>query len=280
MSEQRDSSAGDAAGGAGPGPAVTVPPGSTEVRQSSWAWLWGAVPWIALAALFASMDLRSGLFIFAVALGVAVTIPRYLMWRRTVYHVAHDGVVFQRGLIGTPQMYHLPAQSFQRIVSRPGVFGNLLGYHAVDIRMREGGRVSLSYVPAAAGMIDRLTALRDRHSDYDEEREQLEMAIIEARQRGEEIPPEYMQEADGGHEAHAPAPAAGPDAPDAPEVPEVPEAAERDRAEGARGTTDPGPVPERPPARPASGGARQYRPEVSGYDPGLRRPGERGERDR
>ena len=234
---------------------IDVPPGSTTVRQTSWAWLWGGIPWVALAILFGALEPTSPVFILAVALGVAVTIPRYLMWRRTVYYITHDGVIFQRGLIGTPQMYHLPAASFQRIVQRPGLFGNVLNYHAIDIRMREGGRVSLAYVPSSAGMMDRLLALRDRYSDYDEEREMMEIAIIEARQRGEEIPDEYQQEGIPDQEF---------------EPTQVVEVAEPEPER------DPPQKAQRPDRSPPSSEARVYRPDASGYSAGR---SDRGRRD-
>jgi hypothetical protein len=171
---------------------ITIPPGSTEIRQSQWAWIWGGAPWLIVALLFGFQDPRSGFLIFAIGLGIAVTIPRYLSWRRTAYHVAQDAVIFQRGLLGNSQMYNLPAEQFQRVVQRPGLFGRYLGYHAIDIRMREGGKVSLAYVPASAGLTEKVIAMRDRYSDYDEAQELHELAMISARQRGE-IPEDYVK---------------------------------------------------------------------------------------
>jgi hypothetical protein len=169
---------------------ITIPPGSTEIRQSRWAWIWGGAPWLAVALLFGFQDPGSGFFIFAIGLGIAVTVPRYLGWRRTAYHVAHDAIIFQRGMLGNSQMYNLPAEQFQRVVQRPGLFGRYLGYHAIDIRMREGGKVSLAYVPASAGLTAKVISMRDRYSDYDEAQELHELAMIAARQRGE-IPEDY-----------------------------------------------------------------------------------------
>ncbi len=244
--------------GTGGGPTTVVPPGADEVRQSPWSWWWSGAPWIALAILFGALDPGAGLFIFALALGVAVTIPRYLMWRKTIYYITGDGVVFQRGLLGTPQMYYLPAESFQRIVERPGIFGRLLGYHAVDIRMREGGRVSLAYVPASSNLTDRLIRLRDKHSDYDEQQELHELAMIEARQRGEEIPFEWEQDQ----------PPAEEEQPDEQPYPEA--------------EAEPEPMPDRPERRGRSSPtqATQYRPNVTGYDPKLGRGDKGREKDR
>ncbi len=249
--------------GTGGGSTTVVPPGAYEVRQSPWSWWWGGAPWIALAILFGALDPRAGLFIFALALGVAVTIPRYLMWKKTVYYITGDGVIFQRGLLGTPQMYYLPAESFQRIVERPGVFGRLLSYHAIDIRMREGGRVSLAYVPASSNLTDRLVRLRDKHSDYDEEQELRELAIIEARQRGEEIPFESEQDQPPFDRDQPPA---GQDQPDEQPYPE---------AEGER---TPDPAERRDRSAPAR--ATQYRADVTGYDPKLGEGEKRRGKDR
>jgi hypothetical protein len=171
---------------------ITIPPGSTEVRQAQWAWIWGGAPWLIVAVLFGFQDPRSGFLIFAIGLGIAVTIPRYLSWRRTAYYVTHNSVIFQRGLLGNSQMYNLPAEQFQRVVQRPGLFGRYLGYHAIDIRMREGGKVSLAYVPASSGLTEKIITMRDRYSDYDEAQELHELAMISARQRGE-IPEDYVK---------------------------------------------------------------------------------------
>ena len=202
---------------------------------------------MAVTLLFGVQDPTFALF--PIGLGIAVTIPKYLAWRKTAYYLTQDGVIFQRGMLGTPQRYDLPAERFQRIVERPGLFGKTLGYHAVDIRMREGGRVSLAYVPATERLTERLIALRDRLSDYDEEQELRELAIIDARQRGEDVsgyfpdPPEDKPEAEGSPEAP------GPEAFTASDKPE----------------------PSR--SRRAQADAGEYRPDVSDYDPKL------GERD-
>lgn len=164
-------------------PEFTVPPGATEVRQSKWAWLWSGIPWVAVTILFGVQDPQ--LALLPLGLGIAVTIPRYFAWRKTAYYITADTVIFQRGTLGKPQLYTLPAEGFQRIVERPGLFGKHLGYHAIDIRMRETGRVSLSYVPAEARMASRLISLRDRHSVYDEDQEERELEFIASKQRGE-----------------------------------------------------------------------------------------------
>ena len=226
---------------------ITIPPGSTEIRQSRWAWIWGGAPWLIVAILFGAQDPTSGFFIFAIGLGIAVTIPRFLGWRKTAYYVTHNSVVFQRGMLGSSQMYNLPAEQFQRVVERPGLFGRYLGYHAVDIRMREGGRVSLAYVPKSADLTDRVIRMRDRYSDYDEEQELRELAMIVARQRGE-IPEDFDQP-DGSAET-----------PETPETPETQETPETPEPPPARPTEK---RPERPPVRPTEAG--EYRPDVREY---------------
>ncbi len=239
------------------GPEISIPPGSTEVRQSMWAWMWGLVPWAVVAILFSQQSTE--MIILAVGLGIAVTIPRYLGWRKTAYHVTHNAVIFQRGLLGNSQLYNLPAEQFQRIVERPGLFGRYLGYHAVDIRMREGGKVSLSYVPISAGLTERVIRMRDRYSDYDEERELREMAMIEARQRGEV--PQHLEEEfdrDTGLSDEQPI-----------EASEEPEVADFDRPR--REHMD---EPKDTRKKPSATEATEYRPEVREYR------ADRDERDR
>jgi hypothetical protein len=223
---------------------ITIPPGSTDIRQSRWAWIWGGAPWLIVAILFGSQDPGGGFFIFAIGLGIAVTIPRYLGWRKTAYYVTHNAVIFQRGMLGSSQLYNLPAEQFQRVVERPGLFGRYLGYHAIDIRMREGGKVSLAYVPRSAALTDLVIRMRDRYSDYDEEQELRELAMIVARQRGE-IPEDFDQP-DGS--AETPEIQANQATPQAPEMPPARPTEKR---------------PQRPPDRPTEAG--EYRPDVREY---------------
>ena len=165
---------------------------SNEIKQSPWAWIWGGAPWIVLAIWFWFGSGSTGMTIFAVVLGIAVTAPRYISWRKTLYVINESSVTYQRGSIGPTQTVELPAEQFQRITDNPGMFGKFLGYTTVSMRLKgESNLMRLSHIPTAANMTQKLITMRDRYSDYDEAKEMEELAIIAARQRGEhkeEIP--------------------------------------------------------------------------------------------
>ena len=165
---------------------------SNEIKQSPWAWIWGGAPWIVLAIWFWFGSGSTGMTIFAVVLGIAVTAPRYISWRKTLYVINESSVTYQRGSIGPTQTVELPAEQFQRITDNPGMFGKFLGYTTVSIRLKgESNLMRLSHIPTAANMTQKLITMRDRYSDYDEAKEMEELAIIAARQRREhkeEIP--------------------------------------------------------------------------------------------
>lgn len=159
---------------------------SNEIKQSPWAWIWGGAPWIVLAIWFWFGSGSTGMTIFAVVLGIAVTAPRYISWRKTLYVINESSVTYQRGSIGPTQTVELPAEQFQRITDNPGMFGKFLGYTTVSMRLKgESNFMRLSHIPTAANMTQKLITMRDRYSDYDEAKEMEELAIIAARQRGE-----------------------------------------------------------------------------------------------
>lgn len=159
---------------------------SNEIKQSPWAWIWGGAPWIVLAIWFWFGSQSTGMTIFAVVLGVAVTAPRYISWRKTLYVINESSVTYQKGSIGPTQTVELPAEQFQRITDNPGMFGKFLGYTTVSMRLKgESNYMRLSHIPTAANMTQKLIKMRDRYSDYDEAKELEELAIIAAGQRGE-----------------------------------------------------------------------------------------------
>lgn len=159
---------------------------SKEIKQSPWAWIWGGAPWIVLAIWFWFGSGSTGMTIFAVVLGIAVTAPRYISWRKTLYVINESSVTYQRGSIGPTQTVELPAEQFQRITDNPGMFGKFLGYTTVSMRLKgESNFMRLSHIPTSANLTQKLIKMRDRYSDYDETKELEELAIISARQRGD-----------------------------------------------------------------------------------------------
>ena len=141
-----------------PEPAEEYPIGSTVITQSSWAWIWPGIPWVILAVISAFWDAIS-FGLFPLILAVAVILPRYMGWRSTRYVLTPDHLILQRGVLGGSHKYEVPVTDFRRITVKYGWFGKSLGYEGVDVVLRGGGKANMSYVPASAGVAQRVHSM-------------------------------------------------------------------------------------------------------------------------
>ncbi len=139
----------------------TPGPGDIAIRQVQWAWIMSSVPWVVVAAAF----LYFGLLIEEMAgvLIVIVVLPRFFMWRRTMYGITDSHLVYQRGGILSSKAYPLPYSRMTDVRSRYGIFGRALGYQAVDVMMDNGAVATLSYVPIVTDAEERLQAKIEEH---------------------------------------------------------------------------------------------------------------------
>ena len=135
-----------------------IPNDAIVILQSSWAWIWAGVPWIILALIAGFWDAIT-FGVLPIILAVAVIIPRYLGWRGTRYILTEDHVILQKGMLGGSQKYDLPVTDFRRVTARYGLFGRSLGYQAVDITLRGGGKAPMTYVPTSVGLVNRIEAM-------------------------------------------------------------------------------------------------------------------------
>ena len=141
---------------------IEIPPDSTVVRQSSWAWQLPTAPW----AIFAV----ASIFVDAISFGVLpffllaiVAVPRYLRWKKAAYILTEDHVVVFRGGLAGRRRYDLPIDEFVTVDTRPGLFGGNLGYRAVHITLENGNTVVLDYLPEDAPLADHIESRIGRH---------------------------------------------------------------------------------------------------------------------
>ncbi|MBM3944891.1 MAG: hypothetical protein FJ317_05290 [SAR202 cluster bacterium] len=129
------------------------------VKQSIWAWLWWVVPWVVVGIVLFAIYRDYFLLVMPFVLGPLASLPRFFAWRSTLYIVTNDALVFQRGNMGGSQRYSIPATHLRSITQRPGVFGVILGYRAVDVKLARG-RLTLSFMPSGAKLAERLEQIR------------------------------------------------------------------------------------------------------------------------
>ena len=139
-------------------------PGDIAIRQVQWAWIMSSVPWAIVAVAF----LYFGLLIeeMALVLLVIVVLPRFFMWRRTLYGITEAHLMYQRGGLLSAKAYPLPYTRMTDVRARFGIFGRALGYQAVDVMMDNGAVASLSYIPIVADAEERIRAKIQEHGGF------------------------------------------------------------------------------------------------------------------
>ena len=139
-------------------------PGDIAIRQVQWAWIMSSVPWTIVAGAF----LYFGLLIeeMALVLIVIVVLPRFFMWRRTLYGITDSRLIYQRGGILSSKAYPLPYSRMTDVRSRYGIFGRALGYQAADVMMDNGAVATLSYIPIVTDAEERIRAKIEEHGGF------------------------------------------------------------------------------------------------------------------
>lgn len=136
-------------------PEVVIPEGATVVRQSSWAWLWSLLPWVALAA-FQLFRADPPFLALTFVLAAITSGPRYLRWRKTAYILTESHVVIQQGTMSKYVRYPVPIERITEMRTRPGYFGSTLGYRTVVLTLGEQGAVQLDSVPASSPLVEHI----------------------------------------------------------------------------------------------------------------------------
>ena len=131
-----------------------LPEDALVVRQVPWAWVYSSMPWIIVLFVLLLIPLLDEFTALFVAL--VIMVPRYLGWRRTMYALTDDTLVYQRGGFTGSQTFEIPVASLKSVRIRYGFFGRSLGYKAVDILLEDNAIASMTYVPTTSELGDRL----------------------------------------------------------------------------------------------------------------------------
>ena len=139
-------------------------PGDVAIRQVQWAWIMSSIPWAIVAVAFLMFNLL--IEEMALILIVIVVVPRFFMWRRTLYGITDSHLMYQRGGLLSSKAYPLPYSRMTDVRARYGIFGRALGYQAVDVMMDNGAVASLSYIPLVADAEERIRAKIEEHGGF------------------------------------------------------------------------------------------------------------------
>jgi len=131
-----------------------LPEDALVVKQIPWAWVYSSMPWILVLFVLLLIPLLDEFTALFVAL--VILVPRYLGWRRTMYALTDDTLVYQRGGFTGAQTFEIPVSSLKSVRTRYGFFGRSLGYKAVDILLDDNAIASMTYVPITSELGDRL----------------------------------------------------------------------------------------------------------------------------
>jgi len=141
-----------------------IPNDAIIVRPSMWAWLWAVVPWavLAIVSLYVDQITFVGLPLLFAAI---IIIPRYISYRGMTFTLLEDYVVVKRGR----QRYDLPINQINQIESRPGMFGQSLGYTFVYLVLIDGKTAVLQHVPASSPIVAHINKRLNQTGPVDEE---------------------------------------------------------------------------------------------------------------
>jgi len=145
-----------------------MPADAIIVRQSNWAWIWSATPWMILMA--ASVFIDQITFVgLPLILAVVFIVPRYVSVRKTAYILTNEYLVVVKGAFARSQRFDIPISQIWGIQVRPGFFGRSLGYTSVLLTMKDQGVTGLAYVPERSALVDHIQARIDASSPPESE---------------------------------------------------------------------------------------------------------------
>lgn len=126
--------------------AVGLPEDAVVVRQSHWAWLWAAVPWVIFFGLSVNFDfITFGLF--PMVLAAIVIVPRYLGFRNTSYILTESHLIIMQGTIMGSHRIDVALDLLKEVLVQSGMFGRSLGYTGLSLQLKDERVAYLRYVP-------------------------------------------------------------------------------------------------------------------------------------
>ena len=134
---------------------IEIPDDAAVVRQSNWAWLLHAIPWVlfALASLYFD-QISLGVFPFLIA--ALIVVPRYLSHQKTAYILTDDHIVIMRGGIMGARRFDLRISEISRVTANAGSLGSTLGYVGVYLELRDGRVAVFHHIPQSSPLVEHL----------------------------------------------------------------------------------------------------------------------------
>lgn len=136
---------------------IDIPDDAVVVRQSNWAWMWAAAPWVVLFGVSIAIDFIT-FGILPLVFAAVFIVPRYLSFRRTAYILTERYVIIQQGALMGQHRIDLPIADLNDVLVRPGTFGGVLGYTGVNLQLKDGRMAFLRYVPVASPLVEHVRA--------------------------------------------------------------------------------------------------------------------------
>ena len=103
---------------------IEIPDDAVIIKQSIWAWLLMAIPWILFFLISLIIDFLS-FGILPIILSVAMVFPRYLSSSKTSYILVDGYIIVNQG---AGKRIDIPINDIDFITIKYGMFGKTLGY--------------------------------------------------------------------------------------------------------------------------------------------------------
>ena len=131
---------------------VGIPEDAVVVRQSNWAWLWAAAPWVLFFGLSVNFDFIS-FGIFPMVLAAIVIVPRYLGFRNTAYILSNSHLIIMQGTIKGSHRIDVSLDLLKDVAVQHGMFGRSLGYTGMTLQLKDERIAYLRYVPVRSDFL-------------------------------------------------------------------------------------------------------------------------------
>lgn len=131
---------------------INPPDDAVVYRQSNWAWIWHAVPWLLLFIISMAFDFFT-FGIFPTVFAIIIIVPRYFSFKRTGYILGENNLIIQEGLMLGQRRVDLPILEIREIEVQTGTFGRYLGYTNVKLESMDKTINFIQYLPVDSPLI-------------------------------------------------------------------------------------------------------------------------------
>lgn len=132
-----------------------IPENATIIRQSNWAYMLGALPWVILAGASYTFDFLT-FGILPITIAVLMVGSRYVGFLRTAYILTDKSLIVIRGSILGKNRADILFTDVAEITVRSGMVEGYLGYTSIILQLKDEGVIALYYVPANSTLADYL----------------------------------------------------------------------------------------------------------------------------